>query len=141
MPNDYTLRALLPADPRNIAGESDSVTLQVQHKQIAGFTIASSEPIATGGTAVTISGVLDAARTTSPEATTQVTLYGKQNGTVSPDKTRHEISLQRLGADGSWHEVEPTGPSRPARRIRSCTRSGGPARCSSAPGSTAAPRT
>ncbi len=80
VPGDYTLRAFFPTDPRNIAGESDSLTLEVQQKQLPDFTIASSQPIAPEGTAVTISGVLDAAATTTPKPTTQVTLYGKQNG-------------------------------------------------------------
>ena len=36
---DYTLRAYLPADDRNIAGSSDASTLSVQQKQVPSFTI------------------------------------------------------------------------------------------------------
>ncbi|MGO9959167.1 MAG: hypothetical protein ACLP50_24895 [Solirubrobacteraceae bacterium] len=101
VPGDYTLRAFFPTDPRNIAGESDSLTLQVQQKQLADFTIASSEPIAPEGTAVTISGVLDAAGTTTPKPTTQVTLYGKQNG-----GTFEALATTVTGTDGSYSFAE-----------------------------------
>lgn len=176
-PGDYTLRAYFPADPRNIAGESDTITESIQQAENPAFTINSSSPIIAEGKSATISGVLDAAGTTTPQPATQVTLYGKQatggfealattitrsdgsygftvtpvhntlyyvaetlapkrrsadlfegvqdtltinassttateggtvnvNGTVSPDKTGHAISLQRLGPDGHWHNVE-----------------------------------
>lgn len=175
-PGDYTLRAYFPADPRNIAGESDGVTVTIQQAQVTGFTIASSAPTVPEGQPVTVSGVLDKAGTTTPAPATQVTLYGRQDegsfealatavtgsdgsygftetpvhntvyyvgetltpkrhttrlyegvqdaltiassspsaavggsvtitGTVSPAKTGHAIWLQRLAADGHWHDV------------------------------------
>jgi len=101
VPGDYTLRAFFRTDPRNIAGESDSVTLQVQQKQIAGFTIASSKPIAPEGAAVTISGVLYAAGTTTPMPDTQVTLWGKQSG-----GTAEAMATTVSGVDGSYSFTE-----------------------------------
>jgi hypothetical protein len=74
---DYTLRAYFPATPRNTAGSSDSVTLSIQQAQVPSFTIGSSDQIVSEGNPVTVSGVLDRAGTTTPLASTEVTLYGR----------------------------------------------------------------
>jgi len=78
----YTLRAYFPGDPRNIAGQSDPVTLTVQQGQNASFTINASAAVIAAAQPETISGVLyTAGSTTTPEsAATEVTLYGKQYG-------------------------------------------------------------
>jgi hypothetical protein len=75
---DYTLRAVLPTDARNIAGSSDSDTLEVQQTQNPSFTITSSAPAIIVGSSATISGTLYAAgSTTTPDPAIPVTLYAR----------------------------------------------------------------
>ncbi len=57
-PGERDLRVALPADARNIQSESDPVSITIQQKQVAGFTIYSSAPIQSYGQLVTISGRL-----------------------------------------------------------------------------------
>jgi hypothetical protein len=97
LPGTYTLRALFPADPRNIAGESDSETVTVQQKQNPSFTINTSSPIISDGQSATISGTLDQPATTTPEASTQVTLYGKTSG-----EPLEALQTTTTGTDGSY---------------------------------------
>jgi hypothetical protein len=180
VPGDYVLRALFRGDNRNIAAASDTVTEDVDQKQVPDFTINSSSPIVPYGQSATISGVLDLAGTTTPDPNVSITLWGHTylgqwhtiglptttgtdgsysftvspggntiyqarttfnppkirhsavlfegvqdvvsigvssntvivgqkvtfDGVVSPDKAGHVIYLQRLGADGYWHDVE-----------------------------------
>jgi hypothetical protein len=61
----YTLRAYFPRDPRNIAGQSDAVTLTVQQKQNASFTINASAPVISAAQTETITGALYAAGSTT----------------------------------------------------------------------------
>ncbi len=178
---DHTVRVLFPSDARNIAGTANPVTVAVQQKQIAGFTINSSDQLIAYQQSVTISGVLDqSSSSTTPETSTPVTLWARSayqsqftpvadtttgmdgsytfappempnyntvyqvrttiaphrhsavlfegvqdaltltpssttsevggsvtfTGTVLPDKAGHVIYLQRLGADGNWHNEE-----------------------------------
>jgi hypothetical protein len=78
-PGSYTLRAYFPGDPRNIAGESDTITLTVQQQQNPSFTISGSAPVITDGQTETISGTLyEAGSTTAPQPNVSVTLYAKQ---------------------------------------------------------------
>ncbi len=62
-PGERDVRAVLPADLRNIRSESDAVSVTVQQKQVAGFTINSSAPIQNYGQLVTISGTLSGVNT------------------------------------------------------------------------------
>ena len=177
---DHVVRVLLPNEIRNISGSANPVTEVVQQKQLAGFTINSSDPLISYGQTVTISGVLDEpSSATTPETGTPVTLWARNayqskftpvadtttgsdgsytfapqtpvyntvyqvrttlaprrhtavqfegvqdvvsmtpdsttsevggkvtfTGTVLPDKAGHVIYLQRLGADGDWHNEE-----------------------------------
>lgn len=66
VPGDHDVRVLVPADVRNIRSVSDEATIAVQQKQIAGFTINSSQPIVPFGQSVTISGVLTPGGTAQP---------------------------------------------------------------------------
>jgi hypothetical protein len=78
-PGSYTLRAYFPGDPRNIPGESDTITLTVQQQQNPSFTISGSAAVITNGQTETISGTLYAAgSTTTTQPDVPVTLYGKQ---------------------------------------------------------------
>ena len=78
-PGSYTLRAYFPGDPRNIAGESDMITLTVQQQQNPSFTISGSAAVITNGQTETISGTLyKAGSTATPQPNVPVTLYGKQ---------------------------------------------------------------
>lgn len=78
-PGTYTLRALFPDDPRNVAGQSASIGLTVQQQQNPSFTInASAQPI-TNGQSETITGTLQASGSTTAVApNVSVTLYGRQ---------------------------------------------------------------
>ena len=78
-PGDYTLRAVFPGDARNLEGDSDSLTVTVQQRQHALFTINSSDPIITAGQSVTISGTLYSSASV-PEPSTSVGLYGGTPG-------------------------------------------------------------
>lgn len=71
-PGERDVRAVLPADARNIRSESDAVSVTIQQKQVAGFTINSSAPIQDYGQPVMITGRLSG--TTSP---TIVQLWGR----------------------------------------------------------------
>ena len=74
----YTLRAYFPADPRNIAGISPSIALNVQQEQNPSFTIAASAQEITDGQQETISGTLfEPGSTTAPQPNVTVTLYGR----------------------------------------------------------------
>jgi hypothetical protein len=96
-PGDYTLRAVFPGDPRNIAGASDTVTVVVEQRQKLGFTINSSAPIITDGQSVTLSGTLDRAGTTTPQPSTEVTLWGRL------DEGRWQaLATTSTAADGSY---------------------------------------
>lgn len=74
-PGVYTLRAYFPGDRRNVAGESDDVTVIVQQRQVPSFTITSSKPVIAYGSAVVIGGVLR--QSGGPEPDTSVTLLGQ----------------------------------------------------------------
>jgi hypothetical protein len=81
VPGIYTLRAVLHRDRRNIVGASSDVSVTVQQRQHRSFTIDSSSPVIADGQSVTLSGTLYApGSTTTPEPTTEVTLYGRQHG-------------------------------------------------------------
>lgn len=73
-PGERDVRVVLPADRRNISSASDTVTITVQQRQLAGFTIASSDPIVPYGQSVTISGVLTPGATAQPA---QVQLWAR----------------------------------------------------------------
>lgn len=80
VPNGYTLRTLLPADPRNIASVSAPLSVSVQQTQKPGFTINSSQPVIQYGNSAAISGTLDLAGTTTPDPNVYVTLWGRTAG-------------------------------------------------------------
>ena len=102
LPGIYTLRAVFPADARNLEGDSDSVTVLITQKQVPSFTINSSAPIIPEGQTVTISGVLHQPGSTSTvEPSTQVTLYGKPvNGTFVA------LATSETGSDGGYSFVQ-----------------------------------
>ncbi len=119
-PGTYTLRAVFPGDPRNIAGDSDSVTVTIQQKQVPSFTINSSNPIIQEGGSTTISGVLYAkGSTTTPEPTTEVTLWASKAGgswqaqTTIPTGSDGSYSFPVTPVNNTAYEVRTTLP--PAR--------------------------
>jgi hypothetical protein len=57
-------------------------------------------------TAVLFEGVQDALSMTPSSTTSQIGGQVTFTGTVLPDKAGHVIYLQRLGADGDWHNEE-----------------------------------
>ena len=101
---ERTLRVVLRGDRRNIRSESDPVTVTVQQAQVPGFTITSSSPVISEGSSAKISGVLDKPGTTTPEASTSVSLWGR-----TPDQRFKVLATTTTGADGSYSfTVNPT---------------------------------
>lgn len=98
------LRVLFKRDARNIRGESDPVTVEVQQTQVPGFSISSSQPIAPAGSSVTISGVLDQAGTTTPEANVPVQLLGRR-----ADQRRFTVlAAATTGSNGGYSFTQPS---------------------------------
>lgn len=95
-PGEHDVRVVFPGDNRNIRGESDPLTFEVQLAQVAGFTIKSSAPVIEEGSSVTISGTLDMPGTTTP-GPSSVTLYGHQDG-----QPYQAITSTVTGMDGSY---------------------------------------
>jgi hypothetical protein len=97
-PGDHELRILFGGDARNVASESDPVTISVQQTQNSSFTIASSAPAIDDGNSMMISGVLYApGSTTAPRTATSVTLWSRQVG-----HAYQAIESTATGADGSY---------------------------------------
>jgi hypothetical protein len=96
-PGIETVRAYFSGDARNIASESDSITVSVQQAQVPGFTIASSSPIIADGQTVTIKGILDQAGTNTVEPNTEVTLLGHATG--EPEQALADTTT---GSDGGY---------------------------------------
>jgi hypothetical protein len=102
VPNAYTVRALFPGDGRNIKAVSDPVAVTIQQAQVADFTIKSSDPIIKNGSSVTISGVLDKAGTTTPEPSTDVTLWVRNPGQAQ----FHALQAGTTAGDGGYQFTE-----------------------------------
>lgn len=98
VPGAYNVRALLPADPRNIASPSDSVPVVIQQTEVPDFTIDTSAPIVGEGAPYTISGNLYQPGTTTPEPSTGVSLYYRAP-TGGPFR---ELESTTTGLDGSY---------------------------------------
>jgi hypothetical protein len=98
VPGSYDVRAVFPGDIRNITAPSDPVTVIIQQTEVPDFTINTSDPIVANGQAVTISGVLDRAGTTTPEPGTSVSLFGRMPGQTP----LREITTTTTGTDGSY---------------------------------------
>jgi hypothetical protein len=98
VPGAYTLRALLPADPRNIASPSDPVPVVIQQTEVPDFTIQTSDPIVTNGSPYTISGTLYQAGTTTAEPNTSVSLFERRPAGGPAREVESTMTL----ADGSY---------------------------------------
>jgi hypothetical protein len=98
VPGSYDVRVLFAGDVRNTAAPSDPVTVVIQQTEVPDFTITTSDPIVTNGQAVTISGVLDKAGTTTPEPGTSVSLFARV-----PGQSRfRELTTTTTGTDGGY---------------------------------------
>ena len=98
VPGIYTLRAVFPGDRRNVVGASPDISVTIQQQQNPVFTINSGSPVITDGQSVTITGTLFApGSTTTPEPTTEVTLYGRQHGGGF-----QALATKTTGADGGY---------------------------------------
>jgi len=73
----YTLRAFFPADPRNIASQSASISQTIEQEQNPSFTINASSQALVNGQSETITGTLYVASTTTVQPNTDVTLFGR----------------------------------------------------------------
>ena len=58
---------VLPPDARNTRGISDTVSVQIQQRQVTGFSIQSSNQLIPYNSQATISGVVDQPGTTNPD--------------------------------------------------------------------------
>lgn len=97
-PGSYTLRATFPRDPRNLAGQSDPVTITVAQPQNPSFTIAASAPVITDGQSETLSGTLFMpGSTTTPRPSVPVILYGSTAG--GPFRA---LASTITGSDGTY---------------------------------------
>ena len=97
-PGSYTLRALFPRDPRNLAGQSDPVTITVAQPQNPSFTIAASAPVIADGQSETISGTLFMpGSTTTPRPSVPVILYGSTAG-----RAFRALASTTTGSDGTY---------------------------------------
>jgi hypothetical protein len=92
------VRVVLPPDVRNTRGISDTVTVQVQQRQVTGFSIQSSNQLIAYNTQATITGVVDQPGTSNPDAGASVSLYAHmpQGG---PYKV---VQMTTTGTDGSY---------------------------------------
>ncbi|MBV9917823.1 MAG: hypothetical protein JO153_15055 [Solirubrobacterales bacterium] len=102
VPGAHDVRVVLPGDQRNIRSESDAVTVTIEQAQVADFTISSSSPVIPDGATVTISGVLDKAGTTTPQASTSVSLWARQPA----DGSFKKLEETTTAADGSYSFLE-----------------------------------
>lgn len=100
-PGVYSMRVVFRGDFRNIRGESDVVPVTIEQAQVPDFTIASSDPIIGDGSLVKVSGVLYQPGSTTPEPTTDVTLWARTAGTIF-----QPIESQPTGSDGSYSFTE-----------------------------------
>jgi hypothetical protein len=73
----YTLRAFFPADPRNIASQSASISQTIEQEQNPAFTINGSSQELINGQTETITGTLYTGATTTVQPNTDVTLFGR----------------------------------------------------------------
>ncbi len=94
----YDVRALLPADPRNVASPSNPTSVIIQQTEVPDFTIQTSDPIVPIGSPYTISGTLFEPGSTTPEPSTSVSLYGRSPA-GGPFR---ELRSTTTGTDGSY---------------------------------------
>ncbi len=74
VPGEHNVRVVFPGDGRNVRGVSDSVTVTIQQTQNPSFTTTTTTPAISYGQSAVITGTLDAPGTTTPQATTAITL-------------------------------------------------------------------
>jgi hypothetical protein len=92
------VRVILPPDARNTRGISDTVTVQVQQRQVSGFSIQSSDQLIPYNSQATISGVVDQPGGSTPDAGASVSLYAHMpHG--GPYKV---VQTTTAGSDGSY---------------------------------------
>jgi hypothetical protein len=109
------VRVVLPPDARNTRGISDSVTVQVQQRQVTGFSIQSSDQLIPYLGTATISGVVDQPGTSTPDAGAPVSLFARvprrggyklvQTGTTGSDGS---YSFTVTGYTNDWYVVRLT---------------------------------
>jgi hypothetical protein len=99
------VRVVLPPDRRNTRGISDAVSVQIQQRQVTGFSIQSSSQLIAYGQQATISGVVNQPGTSNPDPGAPVSLYAHM-----PRGGAYKV-VQRAttGTDGSYSfTVQPT---------------------------------
>ena len=74
-PRDVRVR--FAGDRRNTPAASDPVAIVIDQRQAPHFTIATSDPIVSGGEPATITGTLDRAGTSTPDPGVEIGLYAR----------------------------------------------------------------
>jgi hypothetical protein len=98
-PGPRTVRVAFPGDRRNTPAASDPASIVIDQSQRPFFTINTTDPIVANGTPATISGVLDAPHTTTPQPGVQVGLYARSPQSGQPFALAQTTTT---GADGSY---------------------------------------
>jgi hypothetical protein len=98
VPGAYDVRVRFAGDARNTAAPSDPVSVIIRQTEVPDFTITTSDPVVANGQAVTISGVLDQAGTTTPQPGASVSLFARTPGRT-PFK---EVTTTTTAPDGSY---------------------------------------
>jgi hypothetical protein len=94
----YTLRAFFPADPRNVASQSPSITQTIEQQQNPSFTISGSAQALVNGQTETISGTLYAdGSTTTVQPNVSLTLYGR-----TPNGGFHALQSGMTNGSGEY---------------------------------------
>jgi hypothetical protein len=92
------VRVVLPRDVRNTRGISDTVSVQIQQRQVTGFSIQSSNQLIPYNSQATISGVVDQPGTSTPDASASVSLYAHM-----PRGGHYKVvQTTTTGSDGSY---------------------------------------
>jgi hypothetical protein len=103
------VRAAFTGDGRNIAAQSDPVTVIIQQRQAPYFTISSSDPIVTDGTPATISGTLFEPHTSTVAPNVDVGLYQKVPGsgpaTLAQTTTTSSTGTYSFSVQGDTNEL------------------------------------
>jgi hypothetical protein len=112
----HQVRVVLPPDARNTRGISDTVSVQIQQRQVTGFSIQSSDQLIPYGGSATISGAVDQPGTSTPDAQAPVSLFAHmphgggyqvvQNSTTGSDGS---YSFSVTPGTNEWYVVKLTG--------------------------------
>lgn len=117
-----TVRTVFAGDSRNTPAASDPASIVIDQAQAPSFTINTSQAIVPNGTPATISGVLDVAGTSTPEANATVSLLARAPDSGQPFAVVQQTTTSPAGAY-TFTVQDATNELYRARTITSPTRS------------------